>query len=106
MRSRSKVYTIILTIISAFFAFSVAARDIPLHEEVKVTGKLSIEKGSVFITLSDGSIALVDGKPVTISALKKQAAGGKVVTLLGDLSKMDGRGRMKYGTELIFLLHD
>jgi hypothetical protein len=58
----------------------------------------------VFIKLSDGSTALVDGKPVTISALKKQA--GKVVALQGELSKMDGRGRTKYGTELIFFPND
>jgi hypothetical protein len=43
----------------------------------------------------------VDAKPATIEALKKQS--GKVVTLTGTLGKMDGRGRTKYGTEVIFL---
>jgi ribosomal protein S4E len=83
---------------------SVFARDFPLNQEAKITGKLSIDKGSVFINFSDGENALVDGKPATMAALKKQV--GKVVTLHGVMNKMDGTGRTKYGTELIFGLDD
>jgi hypothetical protein len=85
---------------------SVFARDFPLHQETKITGKLSIDKGSVFINFPDGEMALVDGKSATIAAVKKQAAAGKVVTLHGVMNKMDGTGRTKYGTELIFGLDD
>jgi hypothetical protein len=99
--SRRALFIIALTALSVF---SVFAGDIPLHQDTKVTGKLSIDKGSVFIDLGDTGIAVVDGKPSTIAALKKQS--GKIITLHGTLNKMDGVHRMKYGTELILGLDD
>jgi hypothetical protein len=47
---------------------AVTARDIPLHTDIKITGKLSIQSGSIFIALSDGNTAVVEAlKPPNIA---------------------------------------
>jgi hypothetical protein len=106
MIKKSSVNALLLAVLAALSVCSVFAEDVPLNQETKVTGKLSIQKGSVFIDLPDTNIAVLDGKPATITALKKQAATGKVVTIHGVMSKMDGAGRTKYETAYIFSVHN
>jgi hypothetical protein len=68
----------------ALSVFSVFAGGVILYQETEITGKLSLKNGNVFITLPDGNLAVVDGRPSTIEALKSEAGAGKVVTLRGN----------------------
>ena len=66
-------------------------------------GKILNRKGDLFVDLSSRGVALLSTGTAEEARLKKAATSGEVVTLRRTLNKMDGTGRMKYETELIFL---
>ena len=97
------VRSLSIGVLAFFSILSVSAGNIPLHVETNVTGKILDHKGDLFIDLGSTGVALLSTSIAEEARLKKAAATGEAVTLRGRLNKMDGRGRMKYDTELIFL---
>jgi hypothetical protein len=98
MSHRSSLRTLLAVVLMALSVFSVFAGDVIPYQETEITGKLSLKNGNVFITLPDGNLAVVDGRPSTIEALKSEAGAGKVVTLRGMIAEMHGVYKEYYGT--------